>query len=92
MGLLFSVTEQKSLAFAVCRLRGSVLQAATLSISEVLQPLWKTIAQASNVEVGIDVLDHLLDPSRVLGGCFPPAHGGGAFCEAPTNPGNGRLM
>ena len=54
MGLLFSVTEQKSLAFAVCRLRGSVLQAATLSISEVLQPLWKTIAQASNVEVGID--------------------------------------
>ena len=33
-----------------------MLQAATLSINEGLKPLWETVAQASDIKVGIERL------------------------------------
>ena len=70
--------DEDPLALAVCGLRGSMLQAATRSINEGLKPLWETVAQASDIKVGIDVLKHLLlDPTRVLRRCLLPARRGG---------------
>ena len=79
------------LVLAICKAHGSMWQAAALSVNKSLQPLRKTVAQASGVKVSVDVLDHLLEPGCVLDGRLLPARRRCALWQAPTDPGVGGL-